>query len=347
MKHGTELTVKFLKLKRRLGLPLWQCKGLLESLWNLTAASAPEGDIGRFSNEDIAASIEWKGDENELINALVETKWLHTDSEYRLYVHDWSDHAPNFVKGNFTKHNKKFADEVARERSGTEKAVEISTREQNTPSKTLPSKGGGEKKASSTPATKPNQTNSYQTKPNQDSSTPEPVGSSSECSKGKSGRKKTKATYPDAFERWWLAYPKARRVSKKKTFEAWKRAGGRVREFYALSSEQAAELLQDRVEAYAKSPAGGKVKFVPYSFRWLDDERYDDDDEAWGDLSDTGPPVEDPKERQKRLAAGSATRRADAIIRAGKKAGLDEDQIRAQLDSEGLEWPKAFLGDAS
>jgi hypothetical protein len=102
MKVGTETKAKFKKLQRRLGLSLWQCVGLLECLWQLTASSAPDGGLGRLSNEDIAASIEWQGDEQTLIQQLIECRWLdeYPDPAVRFVVHDWSEHCPNFVKGN-------------------------------------------------------------------------------------------------------------------------------------------------------------------------------------------------------------------------------------------------------
>jgi len=102
-------SMKFSKLKRRLQLPHWQIVGLLESIWLFTQVNAPAGDIGRHSNEDIAAGIEWYGDADLLISHLVESGWLETCNTHRLLVHDWEDHAPNFLKGNMAKYGKSFA----------------------------------------------------------------------------------------------------------------------------------------------------------------------------------------------------------------------------------------------
>ena len=71
MKTQAIQSVKFLRLKRRLRLAHWQCVGILESLWLITQTNAPRGDIGRLSNEDIAAMLEWPDDADELVNALV------------------------------------------------------------------------------------------------------------------------------------------------------------------------------------------------------------------------------------------------------------------------------------
>jgi len=99
MKSGTTQKLKFKKLKMRLNLPYWQAVGLLESLWLFTSSDCPRGDIGRYSNEDISAAIEWQGDPEELISALVASGWLDESENHRLVVHDWHVHAPNFVKG--------------------------------------------------------------------------------------------------------------------------------------------------------------------------------------------------------------------------------------------------------
>lgn len=110
MKAGTESKGKFKRLKRRLNVPMYQVVGILEAMWMLTVASAQDGGIGRLSNEDIAAALEWSGNENELIAVLIECDWLdpYPDDEIRFVVHDWQDHVPGHIKANFVKYGKKF-----------------------------------------------------------------------------------------------------------------------------------------------------------------------------------------------------------------------------------------------
>ena len=117
MKQGVENTMKFKKLKRRMRLPYWQVVGLLESVWKLGLTSAQAGDIGRYSNEDIAAAIEYEGDADELVAVLVDCEWLDDDPEFRLIIHDWSEHIPTYLKGNFKGRKKEFADVVASRRA--------------------------------------------------------------------------------------------------------------------------------------------------------------------------------------------------------------------------------------
>jgi len=109
MKASVEQHIKFKRLKLRLRLPLWQAKGLLESVWNMCAVSSPDGAIGKHSNEDICASIEWDGDPDDLIAVLVDCGWLDECLESRLVVHGWSEHCPQYIKGNLAKHGRSFA----------------------------------------------------------------------------------------------------------------------------------------------------------------------------------------------------------------------------------------------
>lgn len=135
MKEGTENKIKFKRLQRRLGLSLWECKGLLESIWNLTAQNTPRGDIGSLSNEDIASAIEWKGDADELITALSEG-WLDECSVHRYVVHDWADHCPNYIKGNLAKYGKSVIAGPIEE--ATREAQEQPARESPKPSEEPP-----------------------------------------------------------------------------------------------------------------------------------------------------------------------------------------------------------------
>lgn len=98
MKSGIASHVKTMRLKLALKIPLYQAIGILESIAQLCEGCADEGDIGRFSNEEIAASLEWHGDADTLVNALIESRWFDVDDECRLAFHDWLDHAPNYIK---------------------------------------------------------------------------------------------------------------------------------------------------------------------------------------------------------------------------------------------------------
>lgn len=97
MKAETPAHIKTKKLKLVLKLPLYQVAGILELLWNFAVNCADDGGVGRYSNEDIAAYLEWEGDPDELVAALVHCRWLDEDQEHRLVIHDWEDERPYYV----------------------------------------------------------------------------------------------------------------------------------------------------------------------------------------------------------------------------------------------------------
>jgi hypothetical protein len=107
---GTMRHVKTLRLKRRLGnAEDFIVCGILNMLWDMTAEQAPHGDIGRFTNEDVAAYLGWTGDCDELVEALTNSGWLDRCSRNRLVVHDWHVHAPKYIKDRLRKSGQRFA----------------------------------------------------------------------------------------------------------------------------------------------------------------------------------------------------------------------------------------------
>lgn len=100
MKNKTPELLKFKRLHRRLGFRFRrETIGLLEALWIFAQNNAKAGDVGRFTDEELAVELEWPGHPEELVAALVETGWLDRCAVHRLLVHDWADHSPNWLKG--------------------------------------------------------------------------------------------------------------------------------------------------------------------------------------------------------------------------------------------------------
>lgn len=97
MKSGTLTHIKTKRLKLRLKIPLYQAGGILETMWQVTAESADDGVIGRLSNEEIAACLEWERDPDELVSALEHCRWLDRNPDGLLVVHDWMDHCPGYI----------------------------------------------------------------------------------------------------------------------------------------------------------------------------------------------------------------------------------------------------------
>lgn len=121
MKKGTIANPKTKDLAARLGrlvgaeslgspaLGLWMAVGVLESLWHFAAEYAKPGDIGRFTDAQIAAAVDWKGDPSAFVAALVESRWLDAHPRHRLVVHDWPEHCEDSIHKSLARAGLKFA----------------------------------------------------------------------------------------------------------------------------------------------------------------------------------------------------------------------------------------------
>jgi hypothetical protein len=88
---------KFVRLKGLLGCGMREALGTLEGLWHFCAKFTPRGDIGKYSDPEIESWLEWNGAPGALVAALLEARWVDLDPEHRLVVHDWEQHADDYV----------------------------------------------------------------------------------------------------------------------------------------------------------------------------------------------------------------------------------------------------------
>ncbi len=86
--------VKFKRLCRDLNLPRPYIVGLLETLWQAAYATA-DPFVG--PSEDVECAAEWPGGKGQLTSALVAARFLD-QREDGYYIHDLTDHAPDYVK---------------------------------------------------------------------------------------------------------------------------------------------------------------------------------------------------------------------------------------------------------
>lgn len=89
---------KLARLKSILKCGRGEAMGYLEALWHFTGRFTPQGNVGKYSDADIEAWIEWSGDAGRLIIAFVESNWLDRSREHRLLVHDWHEHADDATR---------------------------------------------------------------------------------------------------------------------------------------------------------------------------------------------------------------------------------------------------------
>ena len=110
MKRGTISHPKMVELQARLDIPAYAAVGIMESLWHWTALYCPQGDLGRYSDRIIAHAVGWpEGDAEGFVQALVDVRWLDAHDEHRLVVHDWHDHADDFVHMSLARKGLRFA----------------------------------------------------------------------------------------------------------------------------------------------------------------------------------------------------------------------------------------------
>lgn len=120
MKLGTATHPKFKRLLKKLKLPQYAITGILESIWSMAAQYAAEtGDLSRFNADDIADYCEWDRDADELVNALVECRWLDRDERTgRLVVHDWLDHRPGYINERLRKQQFRSSGSASKDKQG-------------------------------------------------------------------------------------------------------------------------------------------------------------------------------------------------------------------------------------
>jgi hypothetical protein len=110
LKRETDSLHKFKMLQTDLKLRRYEVKGLLQELWDFTAMNCPEGNIGRFPDDEIAVAVDWGREPSELIAALRRRGWIDDHDEHRLIIHDWPDHCENTVHHKLVRELRFFAD---------------------------------------------------------------------------------------------------------------------------------------------------------------------------------------------------------------------------------------------
>jgi hypothetical protein len=98
MKRGTPEHPKVVRFAKLLRVRRHVAVGLLEMLWHLTARYTPAGDVGKWSDEEIATALDWDGDPARLLQAFVVAGLLEPHPTHRLIVHDWAEHADDGVR---------------------------------------------------------------------------------------------------------------------------------------------------------------------------------------------------------------------------------------------------------
>lgn len=89
---------KFSRLKMLLRINKSCTLGYLEGLWHFCGRYTPAGNIGKYSDAEIEAWLEWDGEEGALITAYKKAGWIDVHPDHRLSVHDWHQHADDATR---------------------------------------------------------------------------------------------------------------------------------------------------------------------------------------------------------------------------------------------------------
>lgn len=80
------------KLARKLGCSVPAAVGHLQFLWWWALDYAPDGDVTRFEEDDIADAVLWEGAGSQLMAALIDAGFIDLEEDVKR-IHDWGEYA--------------------------------------------------------------------------------------------------------------------------------------------------------------------------------------------------------------------------------------------------------------
>lgn len=262
-------------LARALDCDLATARGVLVSLWYVTATQAPQGDIGAFTNDEIAEDMGTRFDPDTLINALINTGWIDRCTEHRLVIHDWAEHCDRATRGMLTRRGERFVTACPPE--GNEYHDNMRTTGVHSV-RTCGAQDGA-------PVVRTSRSMKYEVR----SQKPE-VGSlpsataSAPTDSGSPVTPEQVAEIVDLYPKS-VARTKAQRACALRLAEIASKPPPGVRE-----GEGPTQYLKRRVSDYRASQAARELRFVPNPATWFQDRRDEDADEAWNPPDEQGRP---------------------------------------------------------
>ena len=217
--------------------------GHLHYLWWWALDFAQDGVLDKYDAEDIADAMQWEGDADQLVEALLSSGHID-DTDDSLVVHDWHDYAGKLLE--------RRAKDRARKRAATEAS--------DSPQDFRRNSNGTDEEGEETPSasfvTVPNSTIPNHTL--HDRTLPDSTETTSEAQTLQERR----------FTEFWQAYPK--KVGKASCLKAWKKLKPTTELFdhimTSLGSQKHSEQWQRE---------GGR--FIPNPLTWLNQGRWDDE----------------------------------------------------------------------
>lgn len=262
---------KTLELADQLDIELPTAIGHLELLWAFVAKTTPNGAVGKYSNAVIADKARWRGKPATFVQALISVGFLDEDEQYRLLVHDWSEHCPNWVRAKLKRDGLNFAPRSILKTGTYEVDKDADLR-------------AADKPQSSRARVLPSLAKPSQEKPSaQSAREPENVPHGTSAGNGKetsavlaSDTHRADAHDPDAFDADWLSSTWPETANNRNSVAAIHSAQGLVGMQLATWAQ-----LRARVLAFAAYCAAGGLSDpskVPGMARWF---KHDDPERYW------------------------------------------------------------------
>ena len=148
------------KLAHLLGVSKPAAVGHLHYLWWWAVNYAPDGDLSRHDQLDIAIGAEWDGDPGEFVEALVTVGFLDRDVDDTLVIHDWHDYA-----GKLIERRKANAERMRKARASGEQGTSAA-QDEDVPARASHVQGTQRARAERPNRTVPNQTEPDRTEEN-------------------------------------------------------------------------------------------------------------------------------------------------------------------------------------
>lgn len=232
------------KLARLLGVNLPTAVGHLHYFWWWALDFAQDGLLTKYDADDIADAMQWDGDPNTLLDAMISAGYID-DTDEGLAIHDWAEYAGKLLE--------RRAKDRARKRAAAEAA--------GVPQPIRRKSAGKDEEYDETPSAsfvtnqptvpnQPKQTNSDQ--PDRtDSTTPTEL-----------------PLVERRFADFWAAYPK--KVGKAACLKAWKK----LKPDTELFDRIMATLSQQKASEQWSREGG---RFIPNPLTWINQGRWDDE----------------------------------------------------------------------
>ncbi len=135
------------RFARMLKISIPQAVGHLFLLWWWAVDYAENGDLSKYDADDIADAVQWDGDPEEFLNAMIEcgpgdsSGFIEKDDAGNMFVHDWDKYSGRLVEkreknrqrqARVRKNNslKKILEEKEEKEKINEKTIEISAKKQ-------------------------------------------------------------------------------------------------------------------------------------------------------------------------------------------------------------------------